>query len=254
MGKRPVKIIVCGAAGRMGTEIISLARDDQELELVGAVDIVAPVAGPRFSSQLADFISLADVVVDFTTPAASLENLKTVQENRKALIIGTTGFSPKEVDRIVQAARDIAIVFSPNMSLGVNLLFSLAKEVTKTLPDYQVEILEFHHQQKKDAPSGTANKLAQIVAAEKGQRVNIVYGRQGITGPRPATEIGVMALRAGDVVGEHTLYFVGEGERLEITHRATSRKCFAVGALRAAKWIVDKPAGLYSMGDVLGLK
>ncbi|MEW5995455.1 MAG: 4-hydroxy-tetrahydrodipicolinate reductase [Candidatus Zixiibacteriota bacterium] len=251
---RPIKIIVCGASGRMGSEIVSLAQNDSALELGGAVDLVS-AAGcrARFSSRLADFISETDVVIDFTTPSASCQNLEIVRQNKKALILGTTGFSPTDVERITDAAKIIPIVFSPNMSIGVNLLFSLIRNIARILPDYEVEILEFHHNQKKDAPSGTASKLARIVAEEKGQNTSIVYGRQGITGPRPTQEIGVMALRAGDVVGEHTVYFVGEGERLEITHRAQSRKCFAAGALAAAKWIFAKPAELYSMGDVLGL-
>lgn len=252
MNTRPVKLVVCGASGRMGSEVVSLALRDKELELIGAVDVVSAAnCQARFSSKLSDFISETDVVIDFTNPSATLSNLKVICENKKALVLGTTGFSPAEVEKIKDASSTIPIVFSPNMSRGVNLLFSLVKDVAKVLADYDVEILEIHHNQKKDAPSGSAIRLAQIVAEQKGKNFRITSGRQGMVGVRPKEEIGLMALRGGDVVGEHTVYFIGEGERLEITHRAQSRKCFAYGAILAAKWVFSKPAGLYTMQDVL---
>ncbi|RME64954.1 MAG: 4-hydroxy-tetrahydrodipicolinate reductase, partial [Nitrospirae bacterium] len=213
--------------------------------------------GITIRDNLQELIKDADVVIDFTTPQATLQTLKTVAEHGKAAVIGTTGFSKEDLADIDALAEKIAFVMAPNMSVGVNLLFKVLKTVAEVLgDDYDVEIIEAHHRMKKDAPSGTALKLAQVVADALDRDLDevAVYARKGLIGERSKKEIGIQTIRAGDIVGEHTVMFAGIGERIEITHRASSRDTFASGALRAALWVYGKPPGRYDMLDVLGLK
>ena len=271
MVNKVIKVIVTGAAGRMGGRIITLVHDDNRVELVGAVerkghqlvgsDVGAYLGlgktGVILEDDLNDCIERGDVVIDFSSHAASVVHLRIAAENDKAIVIGSTGLTPDEMDQVEKISRETRCVHAPNMSVGVNVMFKVLKDVAGILGDgYDVEIIEAHHNQKKDAPSGTAVKMAGIIAKSLGRDIDKVgvYGRKGITGARPETEIGVHAVRAGDVVGEHTVIFGGMGERLEFIHRAHSRDNFARGAIRAAVWIVDREKGLYDMQDVLGLK
>jgi 4-hydroxy-tetrahydrodipicolinate reductase len=211
--------------------------------------------GVKVSDDFAGAIADADVAIDFSGPESSLRHAASCAAARKAIVIGSTGISAEQMGRIREAAERAPIVQSPNMSVGVNLMFRVAADVARVLgEEYDVEIVETHHRFKKDAPSGTAVKLADAVASALGRRMEDVgvYGRKGMVGERTRKEIGVFAVRSGDVVGEHTLVFGGIGERLEITHRAQSRDTFARGAVRAAAWLLGKPAGLYDMASVLG--
>ncbi|MDI6615882.1 MAG: 4-hydroxy-tetrahydrodipicolinate reductase [Syntrophaceae bacterium] len=266
-----INIIVTGAAGRMGGRIITLIHGDDRMELVGAVeqkghrltgsDVGAYLGlgetGVILEGDLAACIERADVVIDFSSHTASLENLRVAAEHGTAIIIGSTGFTTEEMEDVARICQKARCVLAPNMSVGVNVMFKVLKDLAAILGDeYDVEIVETHHNQKKDAPSGTAVKMAQIIAEALDRDIEKVgvYGRKGMVGARPQGEIGVHTVRAGDIVGEHTVLFGGMGERLEFTHRAHSRDNFARGALRAALWVVDKENGLYDMQDVLGLK
>jgi 4-hydroxy-tetrahydrodipicolinate reductase len=263
-----VKLIITGAAGKVGAAIIKCALEDTDFEIVGLVETKThpdigkpspPMAGktdkPLFiEGSLEKVIEKGDVVIDFTEAKATVEHLRIAKQYGKAHIIGTTGFSD-DVLAEIHGAQDVKIVISPNMSIGMNLLFDVTNKVAGILKEgYDVEIVEMHHRWKKDAPSGSALRIKDAVeAAMPDRKWAEVFGREGITGERRNQEIGVMSLRGGDVVGEHTVYFVGMGERLELTHRAFSRDNFAKGALLAAKWLVGQPCGVYSMKDVLGL-
>ena len=266
-----VKIIVSGAAGRMGIRIINIINETDGVTLVGAFEhpdnprigqdagLVAGIGdiGIKISGSLDDIIDSGDVIIDFTVPAATMSNVKKAASSGKAIVIGTTGISADEQDEIRQAAKNIPLVFAPNMSVGVNVMFKIAAEMAKILgSDYDMEIVEAHHRLKKDAPSGTAVGLAKKLAEATGRDLEktAVYSRHGIIGQRTNEEIGIQTLRAGDITGDHTVLFGGIGERLELTHRAHNRDNFAKGAVRAAKWIVSRDAGLYDMQDVLGLK
>ncbi|MDR1941543.1 MAG: 4-hydroxy-tetrahydrodipicolinate reductase, partial [Endomicrobium sp.] len=202
------------------------------------------------------FLPDADVLIDFTNPDSALKNLDVARLLKKSVIIGTTGFISEQKDKISEIAKDIAIVLSPNMSVGVNLLFKLVEEVAGRIPDYDIEMVELHHNKKKDSPSGTAVKLSEIAAKAIGKNISDVgvYGRKSVMAERKKDEIGILSVRAGDIVGDHNVYFAGPGEMLTLTHRAHSRDTFAAGAVRAAKWIMGKEPGLYDMQDVLGLK
>jgi 4-hydroxy-tetrahydrodipicolinate reductase len=258
-----VKVAVTGAAGKMGSLIAELASKEPELKLVGLTErpdselLGKELLGAKVYSSIEEIEEKPQVVIDFTVPEATLKLLEEAKKLGVALVIGTTGFSEEERRKVEEASASVPIVFSPNMSLGVNLLFKLVAEVTKALKDkgYDIEIFEIHHRFKKDAPSGTAMKLAEIIAESLGRELSevAVYGRKGIVGERKPEEVGVLAARMGDVVGEHTVFFATLGERLELTHRATSRETFARGALVAAKWVASKKPGLYSMFDVLGI-
>ncbi|GAB5047407.1 4-hydroxy-tetrahydrodipicolinate reductase [Thermodesulfovibrio sp. TK110] len=266
-----IKITVCGAAGRMGSRIIALSKDYQEIQVVGAVEsknnpklgidagVVAGLGeiGVKIVDDIEKVIDNTDIVLHFTNPEATLEHLEIVKKYKKSMVIGTTGFSNEQLTMIKEAAKEIPVVLSPNMSIGVNLLFKILKDVAKVLgDDYDVEIVEAHHRMKKDAPSGTAIKMAKVIAEALGRDFDevAVYARKGIIGERTRKEIGIQTVRAGDIVGEHTVIFGGLGERIEIVHKASSRDTFARGALRAVIWLHGKPAGLYDMGDVLGIK
>lgn len=263
-----IKLAITGASGRMGRTLVEacVAADGVELaaaterakssligadagELAGlgvlAVPVVAALGAVKF-----------DVVIDFTRPAATLSHLDYCRQNGIPMVIGTTGFSAEERLQLTDAAKEIAIVFAPNFSVGVNLSFKLLEMAAKVLgDDVDIEVIEAHHRHKVDAPSGTALKMGEVVAEALGRNLEdcAVYGRQGHTGPRDRKTIGFETIRAGDIVGEHTVMFVAEGERVEITHKASSRMTFAGGAVRAAKWVVEMPNGLYDMQDVLGL-
>jgi 4-hydroxy-tetrahydrodipicolinate reductase len=267
---QPVQLVVGGAAGRMGTRIVALARDRPELRVVAALEApghgslgadageIAQVGsiGVPVTSESAAAITAGRVLVEFSIPEASLEHLRLVAASGAAAVIGTTGFSAAQRAEIETLGRRAAIMQAPNMSVAVTLAFKLLPIMARALgDDYDVEITEIHHRFKKDAPSGTAVRMAELVAEALGRDLGTVgvYGRQGLPGERPPKEIGVMSLRSGDVVGEHTVSFGTLGERLELTHRAHSRDTFARGALRAARWVAGRPPGLYSMADVLGL-
>jgi 4-hydroxy-tetrahydrodipicolinate reductase len=268
-----IKAVVTGAAGRMGSRIINVLSTSEGICLSAAVErkghqlvgqdarTMAGLPAGRVLTLVADDIVAAlkanDVLIDFTMPEASLEHIRTCAELGKAAVIGSTGFSPEQLKEISIYIQKIPCVLSPNMSIGVNLCFKILEEVAKAIgQDYDMEIIEAHHRMKKDAPSGTAMKMAQIIAQAVNRNLDEVgvYARKGIIGERSKKEIGIQTLRAGDIVGDHTVMFAGKGERIEITHRAHSRDTFAAGAVRAAKWVVGKKPGLYDMQDVLGLK
>jgi len=240
----------------MGSEVASLIGRVEDMELVGIAerpehpDVGKTLHGVEVTPRLEPLLSKADVVVEFTSPSGLLDVLEQMKGGSLPLVSGTTGLSEAEFARLRESAAERAILHSPNMSAGVNVLFKLAAEATRLLPGYDVEILEMHHRHKKDAPSGTARRLAEIVKrARKIERT--IYGREGHTGERASDELAVLALRGGDVAGEHTLYFATEGERVELTHRASSRLAFARGTLRAVRFIVGKPKGLYDYSALL---
>lgn len=264
-----VKAIVTGVGGRMGSTIAKLILENDKIKLIGATERAEqvysgkslreflPTAPPEMvvQSDLKTIITACDVVIDFTIPGSTISHMEMASEAGKAMVIGTTGFSVAELDKIKELSRNIPCLISPNMSLGVNLLFKLARETALVLgDDYDIEITEAHHRFKQDAPSGTALKLGQILAQALNRHLEQVgvYGRHGLVGQRHQKEIGIQAIRAGDIVGDHTVIFGGLGERIELVHRAHSRENFAQGALRAAAWIVTQKAGLYDMQDLLG--
>jgi 4-hydroxy-tetrahydrodipicolinate reductase len=261
-----VKLVIAGAGGRMGRALIELVLRSADLELAGAVEapghpligrdageLVGAPRGVRISSEIAD----GDCLIDFTRPEPTLAHLEQCLGRGMRMVIGTTGFSAAQNERIADGAKRIAIVQAPNMSAGVNLAFTLAETAARALGEgYDVEIIEAHHRHKVDAPSGTALRFGAVIARALGRDPgrDAVHGRHGEVGERRAGAIGFHAVRGGDIVGEHTVMFAGEGERLEITVRSTSRATYAGGALRAARFLADKRNGLYDMHDVLGLR
>lgn len=265
------RIAVMGAAGRMGKTLIEAVSQAEGAGLTAAIDrpdstLVGADAGELaalgrigvpLTGDLERVAEEFDVVIDFTHPSVTLKNLEVCRRAGKAMIIGTTGFTPEGRERLVEAARDIPIVFAANFSVGVNLCLKLLDTAARVLGDeVDIEIIEAHHRHKVDAPSGTALRMGEVVAEALGRdlRQVAVYGREGQTGARARETIGFATVRAGDVVGDHTVLFAAEGERVEITHKASSRMTFAKGAVRAALWLEGRPAGLYDMQDVLGLK
>jgi len=265
-----IKIAIFGAAGRMGQAVIRCCRHLSDLKIVAAVEspqcpllgkdagIVAGTMdiGVSISDNDREGASRAEVLIDFSFPSSSVKHAQLSAELKKPIVIGITGLSKDEHALLKKATLQTAVLWSPNMSLGVNILNAAVGQFAKKLADYDVEIVETHHSRKKDAPSGTALRLAETIAAARGVSLDnaAVYGRQGNIGERRAGQIGIHAVRAGDVVGDHTIIFATEGERLELTHRASSRDSFAMGALRAAQWIAKQSPGFYDMRDVLGLK
>lgn len=242
-----IKIAVTGASGRMGKTIIEAIHQNDGVKLGVALD-----KGDDLNKVLDKF----DVLIDFTRPAATLEYLEVCQRAGKAIVIGTTGFDDNELQIINNASKNIAIVFAPNMSVGVNLSLKLLDMAARMIgSDADIEIVEAHHRHKVDAPSGTALKMGEVVANALGRDLSkcAVYGREGIETPRDRKTIGFSTIRGGDVVGEHSVSFFMDGERVEITHKASSRLTFANGAVRAAGWLQEKSAGMYSMQDVLAL-
>lgn len=266
-----VKAIVTGAAGRMGGRIISLLSGTEGIEIAGAVERKGhPLVGRDVGETLGlgktgviieddieKCVRNGDVIIDFTSHEVSLYHLKIAAENNTSIVIGSTGFTADEMESLKGLAGNARCVLAPNMSVGVNVMFKVLEYVAGILgDDFDVEIVEAHHNQKKDAPSGTAVKMAQIIAESLDRDLDKVgiYGRKGMIGARTKDEIGIQTVRAGDIVGEHTVIFGGIGERMEFIHRAHSRDNFAKGAIRAAKWIVNQENGFYDMQDVLGLR
>jgi len=244
----PLELLINGSKGRMGQALIACAADDSGLHVAAAID-----AGDDFAAALAK----VEAVIDFSHHSTIVAVLARCVEHKKTLVIGTTGHTDAQVAAIKHAAANIPIVFAPNYSVGVNTLFWLTRKATEILgPDFDLEVVEMHHRLKKDAPSGTAKRLVEILAEVRELEYNkdARHGRHGIVGERTNTEIGVHAVRGGDVVGDHTVIYAAQGERVELTHKASSRDTFAKGALRAAVWAHGQPAGLYDMQDVLGLK
>jgi len=263
-----INVIVCGGCGKMGSTVARLVRQNRDMNLVGILEssshpqkgkdwgIVTGLGetGIIIKDNLKEIIQNTDQVVEFTNPQVSLEHLEIASKHKKTMIIGTTGFSGKEIEKMKNLSQNIPFLFSPNMSLGVNLLLKLAAETAAALgDDYDIEIVEAHHRFKKDAPSGTAKKLAQEIAKARGVNLEevAIYGREGIIGERKKGEIGIHSIRGGDITGEHTVMFTTLGERLELTHKAHSRDTFAYGTIQAIKFMEDKPAGFYEMKDVL---
>ncbi|MBU0916702.1 4-hydroxy-tetrahydrodipicolinate reductase [Aquabacterium parvum] len=266
----PLAIAIAGASGRMGRMLIEAVLQSPDTRLAGALDIAGSPAlgidataymGSRSGVVITDDLHVglkdAKYLIDFTRPEGTLAHLKVCRELGVKAIIGTTGFTPEQKAEIEDAARDIAIVLSPNMAVGVNVVFKLLAQAAKALKDgYDIEIIEAHHRHKVDAPSGTALKMGEVVAEAVGRDLKTcaVYGREGVTGERDPNTIGFATVRGGDVVGDHTVLFAGIGERIEITHKSSSRVHYAQGSLRAARFLARQPHGLFGMDDVLGLK
>lgn len=265
-----IRAVVTGALGRMGKRIMQRMDAQQGIRLTGALERpghpqeggdVGELSGlgsngVPLSVELGPLLKECDVVIDFTFPAVSLQNIQETSKAGKSIVIGSTGFSEEEKEVIRSCSQNVPNLWAPNMSLGINLLVKILAGATKALgEDYDVEIVEAHHHSKKDSPSGTALRLAEVIAEARGldPAQSFVHGRQGMIGERAGHEIGLHAVRGGDIVGEHTVMFCGAGERVEFVHKASSRDTFANGAVRAASWIVDQKPGLYSMLDMLGL-
>jgi 4-hydroxy-tetrahydrodipicolinate reductase len=251
--------------------VINAIQNSKGIQCTGAVEVpghpavgkdAGAVAGlgeikVRIETELKAVIKKGGVVIDFTTAEVSLRNMEIAAQDHKAMVVGSTGFSAQQMEKVRQLTAAFPCVLAPNMSVGVNLMFKIVEEVARVLgEDYDCEIIEAHHRMKKDAPSGTALRLGEVIARGLGRKWEEVgvYGRKGMVGERSREEIGMHAIRAGDIVGDHTVLFGGMGERVEITHRAHTRDTFAQGAVRAAQWVVKQKAGIYDMGDVLGLK
>ncbi|MBW3164941.1 4-hydroxy-tetrahydrodipicolinate reductase [Ferrimonas balearica] len=266
-----IRVAITGASGRMGRTLIEAAIDNDGIELGAAierpgstlmgVDAGELVARGKLGVALVDSIDKVmdqfDVLIDFTSPESSLEFLAKCQANGKAVVIGTTGFSDEQKAQIAEVAQGLPVVLAPNMAVGVNLMFKLLEVAAEVMGHYtDIEIIEGHHRYKKDAPSGTALKMGEVIAdtLKRDLKTCAIYGREGITGERERDTIAFSTIRAGDIVGEHTALFADIGERLEITHKASSRMTFANGAMRAARFLAQQPVGLYDMQQVLGLK
>ncbi len=267
---KPVKVVIAGCSGRMGQALLSCVFADEALSLHGAIDsktstmlgqdagaLLGQQSGVTVTDNVAQAIDGADVLIDFTRPEATSVYLSACQAANVKLVIGTTGFSDAEKANITAVSEKVGVVFAPNMSVGVTLLINLVGQAAQVLKDdFDIEVVEMHHKHKVDAPSGTALRLGEAAAAGIGEDLNdvAIYAREGNTGVREGGKIGFATLRGGDVVGDHTVILAGEGERVELTHKASSRATFALGALRAAKYLEDKSKGLFDMRDVLGLK
>jgi len=264
-----LKIAVAGAGGRMGRMIVELVLRDNHLKLVSTLDQEnSPVigrdaggqigiqCGVRITADIDAAVEKADCLIDFTRPEGALTHLAACVRHKKAIVIGTTGFDDEGKQIIREAASEIPVVFSPNMGVGVNVVFKVLDMASRILSQgYDIEIVEAHHRHKVDAPSGTALKMGEIIANALGRNLKecAVFEREGVTGERDPSTIGFATLRGGDIVGEHTVMYCGTGERIEITHKASSRISFAAGALRAVHFLADKEKGLFDMQDVLGL-
>lgn len=265
------RIAITGAAGRMGRALIEATQQSEQAQLTVALvrsgsSMIGSDAGEvagvgalgiRIIDDIHQAIDDFDVLIDFTRPDVTLANLIVCREAKKKMVIGTTGFDDAQKDRIRLAGEEIGVVFAPNMSVGVNLCFRLLDLAARVMGDYtDIEVIEAHHRHKVDAPSGTALRMGEVVATALGRDLKecAVYGREGITGERDRKTIGFETIRAGDIVGDHTVMFADIGERVEITHKASSRMTFANGAVRAANWIMQRDLGLFDMQDVLGLR
>jgi 4-hydroxy-tetrahydrodipicolinate reductase len=264
------KIAIAGSSGRMGRALIEAVAQASDFRLKAALEhpdspllgkdageLLGMPCGVQISADPARSLAGCDVLVDFTRPEATLAHLEACRKHGIRMVIGTTGFQPEQKKLIADAASGIAIVMAPNMSVGVNLTFKLLELTAKVLNEgYDIEIVEAHHRHKVDAPSGTALRMGEVIAQALGRDLAgcAVYGRQGVTGEREPSTIGFSTVRGGDIVGDHTALFAGTGERIEITHKASSRATFALGALRAARFLATRKSGLYDMQDVLGLR
>ncbi|MCH7761931.1 4-hydroxy-tetrahydrodipicolinate reductase [candidate division TA06 bacterium] len=266
-----IRVIVCGACGKMGSVVLKMISEQGDMKVVAGIESpdhqkvgeeLSGILGLGMKDvplafDLADEVAGADCIVDFTSPEGSLRHLRIAAKAEKPMVIGTTGFSGKQMKEIEDWTTSIPCVLSPNMSIGVNLLFKIVQETAKILgTDYDVEIVEAHHRQKKDAPSGTAKRLGELIAMSRNQQLKDVgvYGRQGNMEERSKGEIGIHSIRAGDIVGDHTVLFSGPGERIELTHQAHSRDTFAIGTVRTIRFVCNAQPGLYDMRDVLGLR
>ena len=266
-----LRIALVGVSGRMGLSLIKAVATEKQAELTVAVSRPGSLAIGRDAGELAGIASLGvtvtdnlsdqldafDVLIDFTRPDASMDYIAICRAAGKPVVIGTTGYSEGQKQLIQETSSDIGLVLAPNFSVGVNLSLKLLEMTAKVMGSYtDIEVIEAHHRHKVDAPSGTALRMGEVVAAALGRDLKdcAIYGREGDTGARERTTIGFSTIRAGDIVGEHTVMFADEGERVEITHKATSRMTFANGAVRAALWLADKKSGFYDMQDVLALK
>ncbi|ABA59256.1 dihydrodipicolinate reductase [Nitrosococcus oceani ATCC 19707] len=265
-----IRVAISGAAGRMGRSLIQAACQYEGITLGAASEypdshLIGSDAGEvarvgALQIPLVDDLGknkeAFDLLIDFTRPEVSMANLVLCRDQGKAMVVGTTGFTKEQRQEITRAAIEIPIVLAPNMSVGVNLCLKLLEMAASVLKDdVDIEIIEAHHRHKVDSPSGTALRMGEVVAETLGRNLDqcAIYGRQGLRSERPRESIGFSSLRAGDIVGEHTVIFAAEGERIEISHKASSRMTFALGAMRASQWVSDKPPGLYDMQDVLGL-
>ncbi|MEM8953972.1 MAG: 4-hydroxy-tetrahydrodipicolinate reductase [Verrucomicrobiota bacterium] len=245
---QPIKLLVTGFKGRMGQAIVECASQDDRVEVTGQIDI---------GDSLPEALAICDTVIDFTHHSFSTQLVTAAAETGKKLVIGTTGHTLEELTAIENATSKVAIVMAPNFSIGVNTLFWLTSKAANTLgPSFDLEVVEMHHNQKTDAPSGTAKRLVEILAEARqlDYHHDTRHGRQGDVGARSAREIGLHSMRGGDVVGDHTVVFAANGERIELTHRASNRNTFATGAVRSARWLANQPPGLYDMQDVLNLR
>ncbi|MEK8086781.1 4-hydroxy-tetrahydrodipicolinate reductase [Aquabacterium sp. A3] len=266
----PHRIAIAGASGRMGRMLVEAVMNAPDASLAGALDVATSPAvgidaaaflgassGVAITPDLRQGLGNAQYLIDFTRPEGTLEHLRVCRELGVKMIIGTTGFTDEQKAEIDAASRDIAIVMAPNMAVGVNVVFKLLAQAAKALKEgYDIEIIEAHHRHKVDAPSGTALKMGEVVAEAVGRDLKecAVYGREGVTGERDPSTIGFATIRGGDVVGDHTVLFAGIGERIEITHKSSSRATYAQGSLRAVRFLAHQPHGLFGMDDVLGLK
>lgn len=265
-----LKIGMFGASGRMGRRIIELANEDEDFQVTGAIEYpghpaVGQPLGPLFNiagldvtlvGSLHKAVNAIDCIIAFATPEATLDCVRDAQADRKPLVIGTTGLTEEQTTEIVRLSKHVPILMAANMSIGINVLLAISRRLAGLLGDqFDIEIIEAHHNQKTDSPSGTALMLGEAMAEATGTTLEKdgVFGRQGIVGTRPKGEIGIHAIRGGDIAGDHTILFAGQGEQIEVSHRAHSRDNFARGALTAAKFIVKQPAGFYTMQDALKL-
>jgi len=266
-----VRVAIAGAGGKMGGRLVHLVQESGDLEVMGGLErpgnpaigrdlgevVGLGTLGVPLLDDLQALVGKIDLLFEFTAPEGSLTHLRVMAAHHKPMVLGTTGFSKTQLDEVRSLAQRMPLFMAPNMSLGINVMYQLLAEAARLLGEgFDIEIMEAHHRYKVDAPSGTAVRMAEILAQALGRDAEKVgvYGRKGIVGQRKDDEIGIMSLRAGDMAGDHTVIFGGVGERLEIIHRSQSRDSFGRGALRAARWIVQQPAGLYDMQDLLGLK
>jgi 4-hydroxy-tetrahydrodipicolinate reductase len=265
-----VRLAIAGASGRMGRALLEAGSADEATGIAAALDVAGSPAvgrdagefaagakGVTVGADAAAAVAAADVLIDFTRPAGTLAHVAACRAAGKPLVIGTTGLEAAQLERIREAAREIPIVLAPNFAIGVLVMLRLVDLAARALgPAYDMEVFELHHKLKVDAPSGTALKLGEVAAAARGTSLEKdgVFARHGVTGERKAGTVGFAVARGGDVIGDHTVFFLGTGERVEITHRSASRATYAQGAVRAAKWLVGRAPGLYDMDDVLGLR
>jgi 4-hydroxy-tetrahydrodipicolinate reductase len=253
----PVRVAIAGASGRMGLALLEAAAQTEGVMLGAAVDLSASTwGGVSIGTDVRSALANSDVLIDFTRPAGTLDHVRECLAQKRAMVIGTTGFDTGQLAEIRKAAKKIPIVMAPNMSVGVTVALKLVEMASRALgPDYDIEVFEMHHRKKVDAPSGTALRLGEVAARARDASLEKdgVFSRHGMTGERKAGSIGFSVARGGDIVGDHTVYFAGPGERIEITHRSSSRATYAQGAMRAARFVAGKPPRLYDMDDVLGL-